>query len=122
MLVPKMGLSTNVLRECLMDLSFFMISFFISMMAFSMMLFVQLGSVVQDYIDQTSAVFALFRALFGDFDIDEILDNSPNYLNAILFTTYLFVAIFIMLSMFLAILAEAQTKIRTREDEWDARG
>ena len=37
---------------------------------------------------------------FGDFDIDEIMDNSSGYLNAILFLGYLFVAVFIMLSMF----------------------
>ena len=55
------------------------------------------------------------RALFGDFDIDEIMDNSRGYLNALLFIAYLFVAIFIMLSMFLAILAEAQVFVRDKE-------
>eukprot|EP00966_Prymnesium_polylepis_P087612 2027560-Prymnesium_polylepis.1 len=43
------------------------------------------------------------------------MNNSSGYLNAILFLGYLFVAIFIMLSMFLAILAEAQVAVR--EDE-----
>ena len=38
-------------------------------------------------------------------------------LNAILFLGYLFVAIFIMLSLFLAILAEAQSKVREKEEE-----
>ena len=52
----------------------------------------------------------LVRALFGDFDIDEIADNSSGYLNALLFLGYLFVAIFICLSLFLAILAEASRR------------
>ena len=43
------------------------------------------------------------------------MDNSSGYLNTLLFLGYLFVAIFIMLSMFLAILAEAQVAVR--EDE-----
>lgn len=107
-LVPKMGLSTNVLRICAIDLIFFMVSFVITLLAFSMMLFVQLGHTMTGYYNQIASIFSLARALFGDFDIDDILDNSPNYLNAFLFLSYLFVAIFIMLSMFLAILAEAQ--------------
>jgi hypothetical protein len=36
-------------------------------------------------------------------------------MNALLFLVYLFVAIFIMLSLFLAILAEAQAAVRERE-------
>jgi len=118
LLVPKMGLATAILKQCVMDLFFFGITFIISMLAFSMMLFVQLGPMMESYIDQIPAFIALFRALFGDFDIDEILNNSSGYLNCLLFLGYLFVAIFIMLSMFLAILAEAQVAVREHEQEW----
>ena len=65
---------------------------------------------------QQGALISLTRSLFGDFDIDAILSNSSDYLNGILFLIYLFVAVFIMLSMFLAILAEAQVKVREDED------
>jgi len=123
MLVPKMGLATSVLRKCVVDLLFFGVTFVISMFAFSMMLFVQLGPQMEDYWNQMPAFISLFRALFGDFDIDAIMNNSSGYLNALLFLGYLFVAIFIMLSMFLAILAEAQVAVREdeqrREDETD---
>ena len=111
-LVPKMGLATAVLRKCVVDLLFFGVTFFITMLAFSMMMYVQMGPHLADYWDQTPAFIALFRALFGDFDIDEILDHSSGYLNALLFLGYLFVAVFIFLSMFLAILAEAQVAVR----------
>ena len=114
-LVPKMGLATAVLKKAVMDLVFFGVVFIISMMAFAMMLFVQLGPVMQSYMGFFPAIIALARALFGDFDIDEIMDNSGGYMNVILFLSYLFVAVFIMLSMFLAILAEAQVDVR--EDE-----
>ena len=115
-LVPKMGLATNVLRQCAVDLLFFGVTFVISMLAFSMMLYVQIGPQMEGYRDQFPAFISLFRALFGDFDIQEILDNSSGYLNTLLFLIYLFVAVFIMLSMFLAILAEAQVAVRATED------
>ena len=118
-LVPKMGLATTVLKKALPDLVFFGICFMVSVFAFSAMLTVQLGPVMQDYIDQIPAFISLFRALFGDFDIDLILDNSRGYLNAILFLAYLFVAIFILLSMFLAILAEAQVDVREQQKAQD---
>jgi hypothetical protein len=117
-LVPKMGLATNVLRQCAVDLLFFGVTFVISMLAFSMMLNVQIGPQMEGYRDQISAFISLFRALFGDFDIQEILDNSSGYLNTLLFLIYLFVAVFIMLSMFLAILAEAQVAVRETESQW----
>ena len=43
MLVPKMGLATDVLRKCALDLVFFGAVFVIAMCAFSMMLYIQLG-------------------------------------------------------------------------------
>ena len=116
-LVPKMGLATSVLRKCALDLLFFGIVFIISMLSFSTMLYVQLGPVMDDYYDQLASFISLFRALFGDFDIELIMVNSSGYLNALLMLGYLFVAIFIMLSMFLAILAEAQVAVREDEDE-----
>jgi len=131
MMVPKLGLATDVLRKCLIELLFFGISFVISMLAFSMMLYIQLGPFMATYINNEASFISIARALFGDFDIDEILDNSKDYLNAILFICYLFIAIFIMLSMFLAILADAQVAIKdykenrpreiaVKEDGWSS--
>ena len=116
-LVPKMSLMTSVLRQCVVDLFFFGVVFFNSVIAFSMMLYVQLGPVMEDFYANHHAAISLFRALFGDFDIDEIMDNSAGYTNAALFLGYLFVAIFICLSLFLAILAEAQGIVREAEKQ-----
>jgi hypothetical protein len=118
LLMPKMGLATAVLKKTALDLLFFGVTFIIAMFAFSMMLQIQLGPVMENYSSQIPAFLALFRALFGDFDINEILTNSGNYLNALLFLGYLFVAVFIMLSMFLAILAEGQVAVRDDEKNW----
>ena len=87
-----------------------------------MMFYVQLGSVMEDFNDQTASFISLARALFGDFDIDDIMNNSSGYLNAVLFLVYLFVAVFILLSMFLAILGEAQAAVRGDQDAEEEAG
>jgi hypothetical protein len=122
MLVPKMDLAPKVLKNALPDLIFFGIVFGISLLAFSMMFYVTLGPVMGDYSSQMASVVALCRALFGDFDIDEIINNSSGYMNAILFIAYLFVAVFILLSMFFAILGEAQATIRDKQRETKREG
>jgi preprotein translocase subunit SecG len=75
-----------------------------------------------DFSGQVSSTIALVRALFGDFSFEEISDNSRGYLNTILFLTYLFTAVFILLSMFLSILGESQAVARTKENEEKERG
>ena len=82
-----------------------------------MAVYVQLGAVMVEYNDQVTAFVSLSRALFGDFDVDVILNNSRGYLNCMLFLIYLFVAVFIMLSMFLAILGEAQSLVKMDRDQ-----
>ena len=51
-LIPKMSLMSNVLRIAAVDLLFFGIVFFNSLIAFSCMLYVQLGPVMEDFYDQ----------------------------------------------------------------------
>ena len=56
-LIPKMSLMTAVLSKGKADLAFFGIVFGISMLAFSNMFYVQLGSVMEDYNDQASTTY-----------------------------------------------------------------
>jgi len=115
MLVPKMNLAPLVLKKALPDIVFFLLVFVISMMSFSTMFYVQLGPVMVDFNTQTTSFLSLGRALFGDFNLDDIIDNSTGYLNAIFFLGYLFVAMFILLSMFFAILGESQANLRDEQ-------
>merc|ERR1719353_2484051 len=121
-IVPKMSLMTSVLAKGCYDLLFFGIIFAISMFAFCMLFYIQLGSFMDDFYSVPSSLIALAKALFGDFPFEEIIDNSRGYLNGILFLIYLFVAIFILLSMFLAILGEAQAQVRDDENVLKERG
>ena len=50
------------------------------------------------------------------------MNNSSGYTNAVLFLVYLFVAVFILLSMFLAILGEAQAAVRGEQDAEEEAG
>jgi len=111
-LVPKMNLATSVLRAAGLDLLFFAFVFIMSLTAFGMMFYVQLGPVMDRFNTKHGSLISLSRALFGDFDIDDILNNSKDYLNALFFLVYLFVAVFILLSMFLTILGEHQAAVR----------
>ena len=111
-LIPKMGLAPSVLKKAFADLVFFGIVFAISMLAFSTMFYIQLGPVMAEFAGQGVAFITLGRALFGDFDIEDVLANSNSFINTMLYVTYLFIAVFIMLSMFFAILGESQANLR----------
>ena len=101
-----------MLKKALPDLFTFAGVFMISVLAFSSIFHLVLGSVMVEYNDKFASFVSLGRALFGDFDINEVLENSPSYMNSIIYLAYLFVAVFILLSMFLAILGEAQANLR----------
>ena len=120
--VPKMALATSVLSHGLGDLAFFTVFFFFTIFAFGQLFFIQLGPIDESYLAQFDASFSLFRALFGDFDIQLIMDSSPSYINGMLFVAYLFSAIFILLSIFLTILGEHQAFVRDEQDEAKAAG
>ena len=64
-----------------------------------------------------AAALTLSRSLFGDFDIEAIMDSSNSYLNLIMFIAYLFFAVFILLSIFLTILGEHQGYVRDEEQQ-----
>ena len=110
--IPKMALATSVLSHGLVDLGMFTLFFFFFIFACAQLFFIQLGPYLDSYNNITSAFVTLFRALFGDFDLTAIMDNSSSYTNAILLILYLFAAIFVLLSIFLTILGEHQSHVR----------
>ena len=115
--VPKMALATSVLSHGLGDLAMFTLFFLYTIFSFGQMFFIQLGTIDASYLGQFLSFVSLFRALFGDFDIQLIMDSSPSYLNGLLFVAYLFSAVFILLSIFLTILGENQEAVRIEQAE-----
>ena len=88
--VPKMSLATSVLSHGLGDLAMFTAFFCFTIFAFAQMFYIQLGPYLDDYNDMPSSFVSLFGSLFGDFDIDAIMNNSSDYINAVLLMVYLF--------------------------------
>jgi len=120
--IPKMALATSVLSHGLVDLGMFTLFFFFFIFACAQLFFIQLGPYLDSYNNITSAFVTLFRALFGDFDLTAIMDNSSSYTNAILLILYLFAAIFVLLSIFLTILGEHQSHVRDVQHHEKERG
>jgi len=114
-LVPRMSMLADVLMVAAMDLLFFGVTFGISLVAFADCFYVNLGSNIDTYYSFMRSIISLLRSLFGDFDIEEIDDNSPSTTNSYIFLAYLFFAVFIMLSMIFAILGEAQGQVIARQ-------
>ena len=110
--VPKFALATSVLSHGLADLLMFFLFFLWSIVSFAQLFFMQLGPYMEGYATLTRSGVTLFRALFGDFDIDAVLNTSASWANALFMGMYLFVAVFILLSIFLTILGEHQGYVR----------
>ena len=118
--VPKVSLATSVLSHALADLLLFLVVFMWSIFSFAQLFYMQLGPYMRGYSSLMLAMLTLFRSLFGDFDIQAIVDSSNSYLNMFFFLGYLFFAVFILLSIFLTILGEHQDALHTEINEKQA--
>jgi hypothetical protein len=110
--VRPMSILGQTLCNASLDLAVFLATFVLSMLAFANAFFVMMGPTMSEYYSPAKALHSLVRALFGDFNIDKIDNNSQSNLNSIIFLVYLFVAVFMILSMFFAILGEAQAAVQ----------
>ena len=71
-LVPKMSLLAEVVIFAATDLIFFSISLMIGIAAFADCFYVLLGANLAEFYSIRMSFISLFRALFGDFDVDGI--------------------------------------------------
>ena len=116
MMLPATGLMINVMAKAKYELIFFSIMFLICVFAFAITFWVQLGSQLPAFSSLGMSFITVMRALFGDFDLDAIGERfNPLGFTVVLFLVFLFSAIFIILSMFLAILGEAQSAVRDEQ-------
>ena len=120
--VPKFALATSVLSHGLADLLMFFVFFCWSIISFSQLFFMQLGPYMEGYATLLRSMITLARALFGDFDMESVINISNGWLNAMFFIAYLFVAVFILLSIFLTILGEHQGYVREEDPSLNSWG
>ena len=112
------SLLAAVLAKGRRELLLFVVTLFICIFAFSVGFWVRFGSQLDDFSSIWIAFRTTLRALFGDYDLDEISDQyRPTDIAIWLFLGFAFVNIFIVLSIFLAILGEAQDAIRGEQAE-----
>jgi hypothetical protein len=118
-LLPKCGAISDVLSNAATDMSFFCITFGISLIAFAELFYLVCGYNLAGYSTLNRALMSMIRGLFGDFDFDELekSSNGNGSPEPILLLLYVFVAVFIVLNMFLTLLGNSAGKVLLNQEK-----
>ncbi|KAM8938978.1 polycystin-2 isoform 2-T2 [Pelodytes ibericus] len=104
-------LSTTMSR-CAKDLLGFSIMFFIVFLAYAQFAYLVFGTQVDDFSTFQDCIFTQFRIILGDFDFTNI-EEANQVLGPVYFTTFVFFMFFILLNMFLAIINDTYSEVKT---------
>ncbi|XP_061439044.1 polycystin-2 isoform X2 [Rhineura floridana] len=104
-------LSTTMSR-CAKDVLGFAIMFFIIFIAYAQLAYLVFGTQVDDFSTFQDSVFTQFCILLGDFDFTEI-EEANRVLGPVYFTTFVFFMFFILLNMFLAIINDTYSEVKS---------
>ncbi|XP_043827948.1 polycystin-2 isoform X2 [Dromiciops gliroides] len=104
-------LSTTMSR-CAKDLVGFAIMFFIIFLAYAQLAYLVFGTQVDDFSTFQECIFTQFRIILGDFNFTE-LEEANRILGPIYFTTFVFFTFFILLNMFLAIINDTYSEVKS---------
>ncbi|XP_053260076.1 polycystin-2 isoform X2 [Podarcis raffonei] len=104
-------LSTTMSR-CAKDVLGFAIMFFIIFIAYAQLAYLVFGAQVDDFSTFQDSVFTQFHILLGDFDFTEI-EEANRVLGPVYFTTFVFFMFFILLNMFLAIINDTYSEVKS---------
>ncbi|KAM4052642.1 polycystin-2 isoform 1-T1 [Anomaloglossus baeobatrachus] len=104
-------LSTTMSR-CAKDILGFSIMFFIIFLAYAQFAYLVFGTQVDDFSSFQDCIFTQFRILLGDFNFTEI-EEANRILGPLYFTSFVFFMFFILLNMFLAIISDTYSEVKT---------
>ncbi|KAG8454241.1 hypothetical protein GDO86_000762 [Hymenochirus boettgeri] len=104
-------LSTTMSR-CAKDILGFAIMFFIIFLAYAQFAYLVFGTQVDDFSTFQYCIFTQFRIIMGDFDVTEV-EEANRILGPVYFTSFVFFMFFILLNMFLAIINDAYSEVKT---------
>ncbi|XP_070614130.1 polycystin-2-like isoform X2 [Erythrolamprus reginae] len=104
-------LSTTMSR-CAKDVLGFAIMFFIIFLAYAQLAYLVFGTQVNDFSTFQDSVFTQFRILMGDFDFTE-MEEANGILGSVYFTSFVFFMLFLLLNMFLAIINDTYSEVKT---------
>lgn len=103
---------STTLSRCAKDVLGFSVMFMIVFLAYAQLGYLLFGSMVDDYKTFAISIFTLFRIILGDFDFNAILD-AHRILGPIFFLTYVFFVFFVLLNMFLAIINDTYSEVKS---------
>ncbi|XP_053559279.1 polycystin-2 isoform X2 [Bombina bombina] len=104
-------LSTTMSR-CAKDILGFAIMFFIIFLAYAQFAYLVFGTQVDDFSTFQDSIFTQFRIILGDFNFNEI-EEANRILGPVYFTSFVFFMFFILLNMFLAIINDTYSEVKT---------
>ncbi|KAJ1218769.1 hypothetical protein NDU88_006345 [Pleurodeles waltl] len=104
-------LSTTMSR-CAKDILGFAIMFFIIFLAYAQLAFLVFGTQIDDFSTFQDCIFTQFRIILGDFNFTEV-EEANRILGPIYFTSFVFFMFFILLNMFLAIINDTYSEVKT---------
>ncbi|KAM9329984.1 polycystin-2 [Gastrophryne carolinensis] len=104
-------LSTTMSR-CAKDILCFSILFFIIFLAYAQFAYLVFGTHVDDFSTFQDCIFTQFRLLLGDFDFTEV-EEADHIMGPIYFSSFVFFMFFILLNMFLAIISDTYSEVKT---------
>ncbi|XP_032488120.1 polycystin-2 isoform X1 [Phocoena sinus] len=104
-------LSTTMSR-CAKDLFGFAIMFFIIFLAYAQLAYLVFGTQVDDFSTFQECIFTQFRIILGDVNFAE-MEEANRVLGPIYFTTFVFFMFFILLNMFLAIINDTYSEVKS---------
>nr|CAH7754801.1 unnamed protein product [Callosobruchus chinensis] len=107
-----MGQLSNTLKQCAKDVVYFTLLFVIVFSAYSELGYMLFGGAVEDFSNIGSAMFTLLRTTLGDFQYEEI-ERADKVLAPIYFLSFIYLVFFVLLNMFLAIISDTYTNVRT---------
>uniref|UniRef100_A0ABM5GK99 Polycystin-2 n=1 Tax=Pogona vitticeps TaxID=103695 RepID=A0ABM5GK99_9SAUR len=104
-------LSTTMSR-CAKDVLGFAIMFFVIFLAYAQLAYLVFGTQVDDFSTFQESIFTQFRILLGDFDFTKI-EEANRVLGPVYFTSFVFFMFFILLNMFLAIINDTYSEVKS---------
>ena len=107
---------SRTLANATQNILAFFVLFALIFMAFTMNAFLLFAEELETYHTFANAVYSLFRSLVGDTDI-EIMEERKGMMALLLAVTFMFVMVFVLLTMLIAIINEAFVAARQMQKE-----
>ncbi|NXE04016.1 PK2L2 protein, partial [Lophotis ruficrista] len=103
---------SSTLSRCAKDIIGFAIMFFIIFFAYAQLGYLVFGAQVEEFSSFQNCIFTQFRIILGDFNF-ETIEAADRILGPIYFITFVFFVFFILLNMFLAIINDTYSEVKT---------